>query len=194
MDLNQIVNELDRLRDSGTRVPGFRGKIMVEIDKLRILTEELKSGLPSDLQEAQAIITQKESIISQANLEADRIRSEAENTAQSLNSDASVKHEERVSESEVLKEAHSRGEEIKLGAASEAQSIIQEAQRKAYGIVSNAESAASMQREGADRYSMEVLSGLEENMAEVLNQVRRGIDSLRPVDEPLSAQNGVIIK
>ena len=114
MDLNQIVNELDRLRDSGTKVPGFRGKIMVEIERLRLLSEELKSGLPSDVQEAQAIITQKESIIDQANLEADRIRSEAENVARNVNSDASLKHEERVSESEVLKEAHSRGDEIKL--------------------------------------------------------------------------------
>ena len=193
MDLNQIVNELDRLRDSGTRVPGFRGKIMVEIERLRLLTEELKSGLPSDVQEAQAIITQKESIIDQANLEAERIRSEAESTAQSLNSDASVKHEERVSESEVLKEAHSRGDELKLSAASEAQSIIQEAQRKAYGIISNAENTASMQRDGADRYSMEVLSGLEEKMAEVLNQVRRGIDTLRPGDEMKPPKNGVTL-
>lgn len=193
MDLNQIVNELDRLRDSGTRVPGFRGKIMVEIERLRLLAEELKSGLPSDVQEAQAIITQKESIIDQANLEADRIRSEAENVARNVNSDASLKHEERVSESEVLKEAHSRGDEIKLSAASEAQSIIQEAQRKAYGIISNAENAASMQREGADRYSMEVLSGLEEKMAEVLNQVRRGIDTLRPADEVKRPQNGMTV-
>ena len=193
MDINQIVNELDRLRDSGTRVPGFRGKIMVEIERLRLLSEELKSGLPSDVQEAQAIITQKESIIDQANLEADRIRSEAENMARNVNSDASLKHEERVSESEVLKEAHSRGDEIKLSAASEAQSIIQEAQRKAYGIISNAENASSMQREGADRYSMEVLSGLEEKMAEVLNQVRRGIDTLRPADEVKRHKNGMTV-
>ena len=104
-----------------------------------------------------------------------------------------MKHEERVSESEVLKEAHSRGDELKLSAASEAQSIIQEAQRKAYGIISNAENTASMQREGADRYSLEVLSGLEEKMAEVLNQVRRGIDTLRPGDEMKPPKNGVTL-
>ena len=193
MDLNQIVNELDRVRDSGTRVPGFRGKIMVEIERLRLLSDELKSALPSDVREAQAIITQKGSIIDQANLEAERIKSEAENMAQNLNSAASVNHEERVSESEVLKAAHSRGDEIKLSAASEAQSIIQEAQRKAYGIINNAESSATMQREGADRYSTEVLSGLEEKMAEVLNQVRRGIDTLRPADEIKPPQNGITV-
>ena len=32
MDVNEILNELETLRNAGTRVPGFRGKIMVESD------------------------------------------------------------------------------------------------------------------------------------------------------------------
>ena len=60
----------------------------------------------------------------------------------------------------------------------EAQQIAQDAQRKAYKIIDEADSAANARRDGADRYAREALFNLEERMAEVLGQVRRGIDAL----------------
>ena len=38
---------------------------------------------------------------------------------------------------------------------------------------------SAVRREGADQYSREVLFNLESHLADVLGQVRRGIDSLR---------------
>ena len=69
MDLNQIANQLELLRDSGKRVPGFGSKVMVEGDKLALIANQLKEALPSFVDEAQAIITQKDSILEQAHLE-----------------------------------------------------------------------------------------------------------------------------
>ena len=56
MDVNEILSELETLRNAGTRVPGFRGKIMVESDKLVRLSESIKSGMPADIEEAQALV------------------------------------------------------------------------------------------------------------------------------------------
>ena len=50
MDVNEILSELETLRNAGTRVPGFRGKIMVESDKLVRLSESIKSGMPADIE------------------------------------------------------------------------------------------------------------------------------------------------
>ena len=66
MDLNQLINDLVEVSKSGTRVPGFRGKMMIDADRLGILLSELQNSMPSGMQEAQTIITQKDSIISQA--------------------------------------------------------------------------------------------------------------------------------
>ena len=88
-------------------------------------------------------------------------------------------YKEMVGESEVLKEARTQAEDMRAKAGVEAQSIVQDAQRKAYAITSEAEASSVSQREGADRYSLEVLSQLEEKLAETLGQVRRGIDSIR---------------
>ena len=186
MDTKEILSELESLRNSGTKVPGFRGKVMIESDKLAQLAQAIESGMPADIEEAQAIIMQRDSIISQANLEAKRVRDEAENTADSLKSAATETHDFKVSDSEVMKEASNRGDVITTSAATEAQSIIQDAQRKAYAIIGDAENSVSFQREGADRYSREVLSGLEEKLADVLGQVRRGIDTLQAEKAPPS--------
>ena len=188
MDTKQILNELEALVDSGTKVPGFRGKVMIESVRLAQLAQAIESGMPADIEEAQAIIMQRDSIISQANLEARRVRDEAESAADSLKSAASETHDLKVADSEIIKVASNRGDEITTSAATEAQSIIQDAQRKAYAIINEAENSASFQREGADRYSREVLSGLEEKLADVLGQVRRGIDTLQ--SEKAAPSNG----
>ena len=56
MDTKQILNELEALVDSGTKVPGFRGKVMIESVRLSQLAQAIESGMPADIEEAQAII------------------------------------------------------------------------------------------------------------------------------------------
>ena len=193
MDTDRILDEIDALSNSSTKVPGFRGKIMIDSEKLDFIYREIKEGLPSDLQEAKSIILQKESIINQAELQAKRLKEEAQQSAVEMDSAASQAHSERVSDSEVLREANTQSDSIKAAAATEAQNIVREAQRKAYSITSEAESYSTMQREGADRYSMEVLACLEEKLSEILGQVRRGMDSLRVEETSDAPRNGITI-
>jgi vacuolar-type H+-ATPase subunit H len=65
-------------------------------------------------------------------------------------------------------------------AQGEAEEVIQDAQRRAYRIVTEAEDIASSRREGANQYASEVMFSLEEQLSEILGQIRRGIDTLRP--------------
>ena len=202
MDLNQLVNELIEVSKSGTRVPGFRGKTMIDADRLGVLLSELQNNMPSGVQEAQTIITQKDSIISQAQMEASRIVDEARNSAAQISTAASAEQQEKVSDSEVLRVASSRGEEIVASASGEAQelvtsaqgevqTVIQDAQRRAYALISDAESQAAELRQGADRYSMEVLSSIEEQLSNQLGQVRRGLDALNVTQAPRQTQSNV---
>ena len=49
MDTKQILNELEALVDSGTKVPGFRGKVMIESVRLSQLAQAIESGMPADI-------------------------------------------------------------------------------------------------------------------------------------------------
>ena len=168
MDFEQAYSELQRLYSTSNRVPGFRRKVMVEADQFARVISQLRTAMPADVQEAQEILRQKDSILNQAYLEAQRVKATIEEEAAA------------VSDSTVLAAAEERAAEIAEQAMGEAEDMIQDAQRRAYRIVSEAEDIAASRREGADQYASEVLFSLEEQMSEVLGQIRRGIDTLRP--------------
>jgi hypothetical protein len=179
MEVLQIIEELKLLVGTGTRVPGFRRKVMVDVDRLASLGEELHNAIPSSIKEADEIIKQKESIVNQASLEAQRIKNTTAQAASAITQAAQQEHESRVEESEIVRAAEMKGQDIKDEATVEAQQIVQDAQRRAFRIMNEADTAVNTRRDGANQYAREVLFSLEEQLAELLGQVRRGIDALR---------------
>ena len=191
MDILKIVDELQSLPDAGTRVPGFRGKVLIDRERLVALGEELRNSVPANVQEASEIISQKDSIINQAYLEAQRVRIVGESEASALTDAARQEHELKAGESEIVKTATAKSEQISDEAMAEAQEIVQDAQRSAYRIVNEAEAIARGRREGADNYAREILFSLEEQLSEILGQIRRGIDALRSETEAYQMENQV---
>ena len=72
INIISIVEELESISDSATKVPGLKKWVMVDPDRLHGVVKELATAIPADIQEAQEVIRQKESIINQAHLEARR--------------------------------------------------------------------------------------------------------------------------
>ncbi len=185
MDFEQALQELQQLYSGSSRVPGFGRKVMVDSDLFTKVINNIQMAMPADVQEAREVLRQKDSILNQAYLEAQRVRSTVEEEVSSHIAAATREHQEMVSESGVLKVAEEQGAKIRESAMSEAEELVHDAQRRSYAIVSEAEDIASSRREGADQYSREVLFSLEEQLSEVLGQIRRGIDTLKPNMEPL---------
>jgi cell division septum initiation protein DivIVA len=162
---------------------------MVDPDRLNKVGEQLRSSVPADIQEAKEVITQKESVVNQAYLEARRIKEEAEAKVAA----ARQEQESRIDQTEVMKAAEAKAEETNQNALQEGQEIVQDAQRRAYRIVDEAEAGATTRREGSDQYARETLFELEERLSGLLGQVRRGIDALGlevEVKIPAGATNG----
>ena len=151
---------------------------MVDPDRLQSLVRGLASAIPADIQEAQEIIRQRESIVNQALLEARRTKETAGSEASSLVDAAEDERKARLAEHDIVKAAEERGEKIVQQGHHEAKQVVQEAQRKAYRILEEAEAVALAGREGSDRYAREILFDLEERLASQLGEVRRGIDVL----------------
>jgi hypothetical protein len=190
MDMDAIVGEVQAIVDDGTRVPGFRNRLMVDVDRLSALENMIQTSIPASVREAATVIAQKESIVNQAYLEAQRMKKAAEQEASGLAIAAQEEHQAKVDESTIVASSQAKAEQIQGGAMTEAQQITQDAQRKAYRLLSEAEASAQARIEGADQYAREVLFGLEERMSETLSQVRRGIDSLKTEELVQAGANG----
>ncbi len=189
MDFDQAIQELQQLYSSSSRVPGFRRKVMVDADEFAAVLNNIRTVMPADVQEARQILLQKDSILNQAYLEAQRVKTSAEETVTAELEAAQQEHRTKVGESEVTKTATNQAQETMDQAMTEAEDIVQDAQRRAYRIISESEDVAASRREGADQYAREVLFSLEEQLSEILGQIRRGIDTLRPEVDPLAQDN-----
>ena len=189
MDFDQALQELQQLYASSSRVPGFRKKVMVDADEFASVLNNIRTVMPADVQEARQILLQKDSILNQAYLEAQRVKGTAEEEVAAQLQAAQEEHQTKVGESEVTKTAASKAQGVIDEAMNEAEDIVQDAQKRAYRIISESEDVASSRREGADQYSREVLFSLEEQLSEMLGQIRRGIDTLRPEVDPMAQDN-----
>ena len=189
MDFDQALQELQQLYASSSRVPGFRRKVMVDADEFAAVLNNIRTVMPADVQEARQILLQKDSILNQAYLEAQRVKTSAEEEVATQLEAAQQEHRNKVGESEVTKSATTQAQETMDHAMTEAEDIVQDAQRRAYRIISESEDVATSSREGADQYAREVLFSLEEQLSEILGQIRRGIDTLRPDGDPMAQDN-----
>jgi len=178
VNIGQIVEELESISQSATRVPGLRKRVMIDADRLMKVTEEVQTSIPSDILEAKEILKQKDSIINQAQLEARRVKEAAQKESLALKSAAEQEQASRVDETEIVKAAEAKAEEVNQNALQEAQQIVQDAQRRAYRVVDEAERMAAERREGSDQYARETLFDLEERLSGMTAQIRRGIDTL----------------
>ncbi len=181
------IAKLEEMLNSG-RVPGT-ARTLINMEKVGEVLEELKRELPSQVNDAQTVLRQKEAILKQAELEARRIRAYADEEATTIRSLAEEQSSSQLetarndaqnmlSESEIVKASDEKASEIEKAAQDKASKIVAESQNKLNQVLAGAEKDAADRRRGADNYAREVLFMLEEKIADTLGQVRSGIDVL----------------
>ena len=88
---DDLIKKIDNLIDSGVKVPGFGKKVMLDTTKIDQFIKEVTDLVPQDIQEAKEIINQKNSILAQANMEAQRIIESANRDSAHI---SSISHDE----------------------------------------------------------------------------------------------------
>ncbi|HJP28550.1 MAG TPA: hypothetical protein QF694_07045 [Dehalococcoidia bacterium] len=170
------------------RVPGT-ARSLVNLEKITSAINEMKEEMPTQMNEAEGVVRQKDAIIKQAELEARRIRAYADEEATTIrqlaeeqsNTLLTTSQEEAqkmIQETEITRMANEQATEIETDAQTLAGKLIDDAESKVNGILNEAETSAESRRKGADNYAREVLFTLEERVADTLGQVRGGIDLL----------------
>lgn len=99
-DITQLIDELESEFAKGKNFLWSK-KSFVNLDKCEELIAELKNSLPTALQEASYVLSQRDKIISQAQEQAEKTLKEAEERAEQL-----------VSESSLIKKSESEATEL----------------------------------------------------------------------------------
>jgi len=183
MNIHELLSDLNELLESTNKVPGIRNKVFVDYEKLTNFSAKMKTSISDNIEEAEEIVKQKESIIKQAQLESSRIKSATETEVQDLINAAEMQKKELVQESEIVKSAQQEAIRIKNDLQNECEDIKKVAEMESSSMIEQAELFVSERKEGANQYAKETLFELEERFSKMLGQVRKGLDSLSDTQE-----------
>ena len=167
MEILSLVDNLEKTLTSSARVPATQ-KVMVNLNKmLGGWWTRCAWPSPQDLQDAQDMLAQRESVLSQALMDARRIKASAEETSRN-----------QVRESTIVAEAERKAEHMLADAKRRSDALLQDAQQGAHALAQKAQSFGDTQVRESNRYAQEVLSRLEAQLSAALNSIRLGLDSL----------------
>lgn len=160
MELFNVLNELEELIESSTKVPMTR-RILVDEEKLLDYLDRIRTALPEEIRQAKWVVQEKEKFIAEAKREANRTLEEAKNEAGRTYEDAQKQMQRQADQSEVVRLAEFKAAEIQ----------------------DQAREVASEIKQGARDYAEDVLVRLEVNLTKVMAEVQAGRDELKSLNK-----------
>lgn len=154
--IEQLISEIEAYID-GCKAQPFTNnkKIIVDKDEIEELLVELRLRTPDEIKRYQKIISNKEAILSDATRQAESMLAEAQQQTKEL-----------LDEHEIMQQAYARADEIVRSANVQGQQIIDQAVMDANSI-----------REGAIRYTDDMLKSMQEIIAHTMEGAKSRFDS-----------------
>jgi len=139
-----------------SKVVPVSGNILIDRKKAMELVDQLRLAIPQEVRSAEEVLSQKDQIINQAQVDARRTKSKAEED-----------YRDRLDQSELVAVAEHRAEET-----------IKDAEHRASQMLMRSEDEARNKRTDADAYALRSLRNLEKELSALTGSVRKGIDVL----------------
>ena len=146
---------METLIETSKAVP-VSGNILIDRKKAMELVDQLRLAIPQEVRSAEEVLSQKDQIINQAQVDARRTKSKAEED-----------YRDRLDQSELVAVAEHRAE-----------ATIKDAAHRASQMLMRSEDEARNKRTDADAYALRSLRNLEKELSALTGSVRKGIDVL----------------
>ena len=116
MKIEECLNELEEILDESWNLPLFKGKVFVDVERIKENFEKIRESLPDEIRQAKAIVADRAQIIEDAKTESSTIIKVAQEKAKNiLSHDELVKRAEETSES-IISEAKIKARDMKQAA------------------------------------------------------------------------------
>lgn len=164
--IEQLISEIEEYIDSCKFQALSNSKIIVNKEELEELLVELRLRIPDEIKKYQKIISQQETILSQAQSQADSMVSEAKKKADSMVAQASEQTSEMINEHEIMQRAYAHANEV-----------VEQANVQAQAIVDAAVNDANNIRQGSIQYTDDMLRSLQTIMDHTMGEAKGRFDA-----------------
>ncbi len=156
-----LMNELEEALDNkGFPLLGFS---IVKKETVTNILDKLYSELPDEIKEARSLLRRK-----------DELQYEAQQKAEKVVADAQAEANRLLSESDLLRAVQREAEKIKEQVIADCEEIKRKAVDEAENLRIQAIDEATRIKDGANIYAEQVLTNLEQNLAQLQEIVKNG--------------------
>ena len=168
LEMIELFEQLEEIFTSASTIP-FSHKCTVDKDEVLAIINDIRTLIPEEVTQAVWINKERNKIISQAKQDATNIVEQAKKEAERIQQEYQDNIEELKKNSEDVVKAYVESSEP-----------VVQADQRAKDIVDRAERIANEIRIGSIEYAEDVLSSVEYNLREILEEVKRDKAELRP--------------
>ena len=122
MEIFTLLENLEEILEAGTKVP-FSTKVMVDAEELREIIEDIRLKLPDELKQAKWVKEERQRIISDAELEAQKVLKETEGKIINLVDEHEITKKALAQKEEIIENANKVSKEISEGTREYADNI-----------------------------------------------------------------------
>lgn len=114
MKIETLLDDIHDLLDKSWELPFSRGKSVVSADKIRALLDDISSGLPGCIAQAEQIIEQRDSILKTAQQESENLIAAAEERRKVLLSEEQLVVDAEKMSREIISDAESAAKSTRM--------------------------------------------------------------------------------
>jgi cell division septum initiation protein DivIVA len=123
VDILYLLDQLEEVIGAGSQVP-FTSRRLVDEQEILDILDQIRMSIPEELKAARRVSEERDQVLAEAQLEADRLLRDAEQHAAG-----------RLAEHSLVRTAEGRAEEIEERARRDAERVREEAEAYAYRVL-----------------------------------------------------------
>lgn len=124
MNIDEILDLLDEALEDAWILPLSGGRRVVDIEKMRELTDDIRLNLPAEVRQAKAIVNDRVEIISTAKKEAASIVKKAEDKARAIVNQDDLTKAAQQKAAEIISQAQMQAREMRQAATEFADNLM----------------------------------------------------------------------
>ncbi len=183
IDIQRELNRLEEILFESFHIP-FTKRTVVDEELLLAQLDVVRENLPTAFEDAEKIVRQREEILLQAEEYAQEVMEAAERRADQILDEMGIIQQAEYEANQIRKQVQQECEAIQEQTRIEIERMRLQAQQELEQMRQMALEECEDIQNGADDYADAVLTGIEQQLSEMLRVIRNGRQQLQPEPPP----------
>ncbi|ACV62054.1 hypothetical protein Dtox_1169 [Desulfofarcimen acetoxidans DSM 771] len=123
MELFNVLNELEELIESSTKIP-FSRKVLVDEEKVLDYLDRIRAVLPEEVRQAKWVVQEREKVLSDTKKEASKLIENAQKQVMQQADESEIVQQSRIIAEEIVEQSKMVSQEMREGARIYADDIL----------------------------------------------------------------------